>query len=488
MSSNTYSSSFIAQNISTLTIEFLDNKNSIQEYLLKLFVYIENTNPKLNAITSLQKDAALKRAQELINKDKKSHEFLYGVPVVIKENIQKIGFPVECASHILKGYKGQYDATAVKLLEDAGAIIIATANMDEFAMGSSNEHSVHGPVKNPHDNSRTSGGSSGGSAVACTAGFAPITFGSDTGGSVREPAAFCGIYGFKPSYGRISRFGLVAYGSSLDQISPFARCAEDLDLSMRVLGHEDPHDATTLPGHYESVLNKVNIKDKKIGIIRSLLTKGVDENVFKEFTLLENNLKQCGVEFIDIDIKSLEHSLSAYYVIACAEASSNLSRFDGIRYGHRAKNTSDLHDLYCKSRSEGFGKEVKRRIMLGTFALSAGYYDAYYGRAQSIREMIADEFAEQFTKVDYIYLPTAPASAFKLGGASLDPLQEYLYDIFTIPANLARIPAISIPALVNKNQLPVGLQFMAARGKDAELIAFAHELEKLKLIRTTQLV
>lgn len=481
------SQSFLSQNITSLSQNFANNKSSPQQYLADLFHYIEALNPKINAITSLEKEAALKRAQELENKRPQAHEFLYGIPIVIKENIQKMGYPVECASKILSGYKGQYDASVIKYLEQAGAIIIATANMDEFAMGSSNEHSVHGPVRNPHDHTRVSGGSSGGSAAACTLGFAPVSLGSETGGSVREPAAFCGIYGFKPSYGRVSRYGLVAYGSSLDQISPFARCAQDLDLTMQVIGREDKYDATTLRGNYESVLNKTSIQGKKIGVLRHILNKNVDENILQEFSLLEEKLRKYGVEFVDLELKSLEHTLSAYYVIACAEASSNLSRFDGIRYGYRAKNTTDLFDLYCKTRSEGFGSEVKKRIMLGNFALSAGHYDAYYGRAQAVREIITREFMEHFTKVDYIYLPTTPASAFKIGETSQDPLKEYLLDIFTIPANLARTPAISVPALVKKNQLPVGLQFMAAHGKDAQLIAFAHELEKLNLIGTTEL-
>jgi aspartyl-tRNA(Asn)/glutamyl-tRNA(Gln) amidotransferase subunit A len=487
MSSSLYSKQFISQTISSLAKDFINGK-SIQNYLQELFSYIEEVNPKLNAITSLQKEASLKRALELENRKPHSHEFLYGVPFIIKENIQKIDYPVECASNILKNYKGQYNATVVKDLEYAGAIIIATANMDEFAMGSANENSVHGAAHNPHDLSRTPGGSSGGSSAACTAGFAPVTLGSDTGGSVREPASFCGIFGFKPSYGRVSRFGLVAFGSSLDQISPFARCAEDLDITMRTIGHYDENDATSMLGHYESLLNKITIKGKKIGVPRSLLKQGVDENVLKEFNKLEHQLKTQGVEFIDIEIKTLEHTLSTYYVIASAEASSNLSRFDGIRFGYRTKNTEDLNDLYCKTRSEGFGNEVKRRIMLGTFALSSGYYDAYYGKAQAVREMMVEEFNELFKQVDYIYLPTAPASAFKLGESKQNPLKEYLYDVFTIPANLAKITAVSVPALVEKNQLPVGLQFMASNGKDAELIAFAHELEKQKLIGTTPLV
>ena len=488
MSSVQYSKSFLSQNISQLLNDFKNKKISITKYLEQVFAYIDQVNPKLNAVTSTQKEFALKRAQELENKTPEPHEFLYGIPFIIKENIQKLNYPVECASKILKGYKGQYDATAVQHLEAAGAIIIATANMDEFAMGSSNEHSAHGPVLNPHDISRSPGGSSGGSAASCCAGFTPVTLGSDTGGSVREPASFCGIYGFKPSYGRISRFGLVAFGSSLDQISPFARCAEDLDVTLKALGHHDKRDATSMLGHYESLLNKVHIEGTKIGVLRNLLKEGVDDNVLKEFNELEKNLTKRGVKFVDIEIKNLEHCLSAYYVIASAEASTNLSRFDGIRFGHRAKSSSDLNHLYSKTRSEGFGKEVKRRILLGTFALSAGYYDAFYGRAQALREMISKEFEEHLSTLDYIYLPTAPASAFKLGEANKDPLKEYLYDIFTIPANLARTPAISVPALVQKNKLPVGLQFIAAHGKDAQLIAFAHELEKHNLIGTTPLV
>jgi aspartyl-tRNA(Asn)/glutamyl-tRNA(Gln) amidotransferase subunit A len=478
---------FSDHRIGHLVSLFKNKDESIQEYLKNLFSYIEKYNPRLNALTSLQMEKALERAKELENKSPEEHETLYGVPIIIKENIQKKGFPVECASKILKGYKGQFDANAVELLEKAGAIVIATANMDEFAMGSSNEHSAHGPVKNPHDLSRVSGGSSGGSASSCAAGFAPVTLGSDTGGSVREPAAFCGIYGFKPSYGRVSRFGLVAYGSSLDQISPFARSAEDIDLVMQIIGREDARDATSLKGAYESQLNKVSIKGKKIGVIRSLLAQGVDDNVLQAFSDLEEKLKQQGAEFVDIDIKGLEHVLSVYYVIASAEASSNLSRFDGIRYGYRAESGESLYDLYCKTRGAGFGSEVKKRIMLGTFALSAGYYDAYYGKAQAVRQMISNEFEAAFSAIDFIYLPTAPANAFQLGETGQDLMKEYLYDIFTIPANLAGIPAISVPALQTQG-LPVGLQFLARRGCDAELVAFAHALEKENLVGTTPLV
>ncbi|KAB8031966.1 Asp-tRNA(Asn)/Glu-tRNA(Gln) amidotransferase subunit GatA [Fluviispira multicolorata] len=472
----------------SLVKTFCSGERKPSQYLEQLFEHIERINPELNAITSLQKEYALLRAKELEAKKPEAHQMLYGVPIVIKENIQKVDFPVECASKMLKGYRGQFNATVIESLENAGAIIIGSANMDEFAMGSANEHSSHGVVRNPHDPKRVSGGSSGGSSVACAAGFAPITLGSDTGGSVREPAAFCGIYGFKPTYGRVSRYGLVAFGSSLDQISPFARSVEDLDLVLKVIAHEDPLDSTSLRGCYESQIEKYTLKGKKIGVIRSLLKAGLDDNVLQEFQSLEENLKKYGVEFVDIEIPSLEHTLSVYYVIACAEASSNLSRYDGIRFGHRAEGTEDLNDLYSKSRSEGFGAEVKRRIMLGTFALSAGYYDAFYGRALAVRDMMAKEFASVFEKLDFIYMPTAPTSAFKFGENSHDPLKEYLYDVFTIPANLTGIPAISVPTKVGMGCLPVGVQFMAAKGRDAELIAFASALEKTKLIGTTALV
>lgn len=487
MSFSHISDDFSSHRIEMLVSEFVKNPEFMGEYLLKLFSYIEEKNPELNALTSLQKEQALQRASELQKAGPSASHFLYGVPVVIKENIQKKGFPVECASRILAGYKGQFDAHAVSCLEQAGAIVIATANMDEFAMGSSNEHSVHGAVKNPHDTSLVSGGSSGGSAVACTAGFAPLTLGSDTGGSVREPAAFCGIFGFKPTYGRVSRFGLVAYGSSLDQISPFARSAADIDFAMRALAIPDKRDATGLTSVYESCLGKVTLKGKRVGVIRHLLKEGIDQNVQEAFDQLETELKNQGVEFIDIDVNGLDSVLSVYYVIACAEASSNLSRFDGIRYGYRASDTENLAQLYCKTRGQGFGAEVKKRIMLGTFALSAGYYDAYYGKAQAIRQMICQEFEKAFAKVDFIYLPTAPSSAFKLGSNTQDPLKEYLYDIFTIPANLAGIPAVSVPAKNPKQNVPVGLQFFAKKEADAQLIAFAHAMETLGLVGTVAL-
>lgn len=478
---------FYAHTVQEIVYLFKKNPKAIESYLEKLFSFIENSNPKYNAVTSVQKDYALKRAHELSQSDANAvHAMpLFGVPVFIKENIQKLDFPIECASKLLKGYKGQYDASAITALEAAGAIIVGTANMDEFAMGASNEHSAHGPVKNPYDDTRVSGGSSGGPAVACALGYAPITLGTETGGSVRVPASFCGLFGFKPTYGRVSRYGVVAYGSSLDQISPFARTARDLDATMQVIGVYDPNDATTLKENYVSEIDQVskeNFKNITIGIPRSLFTEDVDKTVLKSFDDLEQKLQQFGVKIKDVAIDGSEYALSAYYVVATAEASSNLARFDGIRYGHRTTNAQSLYDLYCKTRAEGFGFEVKKRIMLGTFALSSGYYDAFYGRAQAVRNMLFKSFEKIFSDVDFLFLPTTPTSAVKIGANHGDSIKEYLIDMFTILANLAQIPAISVPANVHKNDLPIGLQFIAPKENDAKLIAFAHLLEKEKLI------
>lgn len=480
--------SFLNTNATELIAHFKNQNSDISGYYNKLFQYIETKNPDVNALTSIEKVAVQKRLEEIQKKLPESRGILYGLPIVIKENIQKVGYSVQCASKILQGYKGQFDSTLVSLLEKEDAVIIGTANMDEFAMGSSNEHSVHGPVKNPHDMKCVSGGSSGGSAVAATLGFAPITFGSDTGGSVREPAAFCGIYGFKPSYGRVSRYGLVAYGSSLDQISPFGRSVADLDLIMQVVGKPDEKDGTSLTQAYTSQLEKSELKGKKVGVLRHLLTDGVDDSVKNAFLKMEQELKNKGCDIVDVELSTLQSALSVYYILACSEASSNLSRFDGIRFGHRTKaDCKNLAELYAHSRSEGFGDQVKLRIMLGSFALSTGYYDAYYGKALDLRQRMMQECENIFQNVDFLYLPTAPSSAFPLGKVDHDPTQEYLFDVFTVFANLAGIPAISVPAPTATGEMPIGLQFMAQKGCDAQLLAFAHTLEKEKLTQVTPL-
>ncbi|MCA2959795.1 MAG: Asp-tRNA(Asn)/Glu-tRNA(Gln) amidotransferase subunit GatA [Silvanigrellales bacterium] len=473
---------------SSLASHFSSSPHSMLSYFESLMSSVEQRNPAVNALTSVQKEATLERVQRLASRGPQEGETLFGVPIILKENIQKVGFPVQCASRILEGYRGQFDATAVERLERAGAVLYATANMDEFAMGSSNENSVHGPVRNPYDLSRVSGGSSGGSAVACALGFAPVTLGSDTGGSVRQPASYCGVYGFKPSYGRVSRYGLVAYGSSLDQISPYARTAADLDIVLQVMAGEDPRDATTLREPYVSHWGRLRLDGVRVGIPRGLVSHARESgklhpSVARALDKMEAELRAAGAKVIDVEISGIDVALPAYYLIACAEASSNLSRFDGIRFGRRAHEKNlDLAALYARSRAEGFGDEVKRRIMLGTFALSEGYAEAYYGRAQAAREALASGFKEAFQTVDVLLTPTAPTPAFELGRVEDDPTRVYFNDIFTIPANLARLCAVSVPApLALTEFLPVGLQFCAPQGKDAWLVDLVRCLEEHSL-------
>ena len=464
-----------------LAASFRAKELSIVSYLEGLFSHIDSHNKELNALTQVEREYALQRAKELDARGCKPGESLFGVPFIIKENIQKRGFSVACGSKILSGYKGQFDSFVVRKLEEAGAIPIASANMDEFAMGSSNEHSVHGPVLNPHDLSRVSGGSSGGPAAACSAGFSPFSLGSDTGGSVREPAAFCGIYGFKPTYGRVSRYGLVAYASSFDQISPFARSSDDLDLIMNILGQHDEEDETSLLQNYSALDGFSQLKGLKVGIIKDLFSTGMDDSVLSAFEHMKEQLVRLGAELVDVEVKGIKASLAVYYTLACSEASSNLARFDGIRYGYRAQESEDLHDLYCRTRSEGFGAEVKRRIMLGTFALSAGYAKDYYHKAQNIRDILKKNFAKAFREVSVILTPTAPTPAFRLGEHMQDPLAMYLNDIFTIPVNIAGLPALSVPCRI-ASPLPVGLQFIGPKNSDKFLIQLSKHLEQNDIV------
>ena len=460
-------------------------EQTVTQVVETLCSWMETSTASTNAITSVQRSAALERAHSL-DKANTIERYLplFGVPVIIKENIQKKGYPVECASAILKGYKGQFTATAVERLEGAGAVILGTANMDEFAMGTANEFSVHGAVRNPHNLNKVSGGSSGGSAVACATGCAPIALGSDTGGSVRQPASFCGIYGFKPTYGRVSRYGLVAYGSSLDQISPFARNAKDLSLVMSVLGGHDPRDATSLTTPWPQTPAPLRLEGLRVGVPEDLFQEGVAPDVLQKLATFRKQLEDQGARLEPVQLPSLKYTLSAYYILACAEASSNLGRYDGIRYGHRAQNAEDLMDLYAQSRSEGFGPEVKLRIMLGTFALSAGFYNSYYAKAQQARRLMAQDFAQAFTTLDTILLPTAPTSAFDRGLRNQDPITSYLNDIFTIPANLAGIPALSVPVGMGTAGMPIGMQFFGPHGHDAFLLELANVLETAGLAKS----
>ncbi|MBX7187866.1 MAG: Asp-tRNA(Asn)/Glu-tRNA(Gln) amidotransferase subunit GatA [Vicinamibacteria bacterium] len=407
---------------------------------------------------------------------------LAGVPIAIKDVIHVKGLATTCGSKILNRFATPYDATVIRRLRNAGAIVLGKLNMDEFAMGSSNENSAFGPVRNPWDLTRVPGGSSGGSAAAVSARFAAMALGSDTGGSIRQPAAFCGVVGLKPTYGRVSRYGLVAFASSLDQIGPLTRSCADAALSLSVIAGQDVHDATSSPRvveDYGAALGE-SARGLRIGVPRDFL-KGVDAGVMAEFDKSIAALQADGAAIVDIALPNAPHAIATYYLVATAEASSNLARFDGVRYGLRtesAASKSSLKDMYGETRDAGFGPEVKRRIILGTFVLSSGYYDAYYLRAQKVRTLIRRDFETAFASCDVIATPTTPSPAFKLGEKTANPLEMYLADVFTVPANLAGVPGLSVPCGFS-NGLPVGLQFVGPMFQEATLLRAGHALERL---------
>ena len=408
---------------------------------------------------------------------------LGGIPIAIKDNINVLGQPCTCGSKFLKNFISPYDATVIRKLRAAGAIPFGRMNQDEFAMGSSTENSALQVTRNPHDLTRIPGGSSGGSAAAVADLTAIAALGSDTGGSIRQPASHCGVVGLKPSYGRVSRYGLVAFASSLDQIGPLTQSVEDAALILQAIAGGDPLDSTCLDAPVPDYLSGLNdgVKGLKLGIPKEYFGEGIDPGVRKNVEAAIQKLAAQGAEIIEISLPHTEHAVATYYVIAPAEASSNLSRFDGIRYGHRAANPADILDLYKKSREEGFGPEVKRRIILGTYVLSSGYYDAYYNHAQKVRTLIRRDFENAFQQVDAILSPVVPSPARKIGGFSADPLHEYLSDIFTIAANLAGIPGISIPCgstdFDGGKNLPVGLQILAPHLGEAKLLQIAKAAE-----------
>ncbi|MBW2316278.1 MAG: Asp-tRNA(Asn)/Glu-tRNA(Gln) amidotransferase subunit GatA [Deltaproteobacteria bacterium] len=387
---------------------------------------------------------------------------LDGIPVVVKDNFSQQGEPTGCASKILEGYVSPYDAGAVEGLGRAGAIIVGRTNMDEFAMGSSNENSAYGPVRNPWDGERVPGGSSGGSAVAVAAGIVPVAFGSDTGGSIRQPASHCGVVGMKPTYGRVSRYGLVAFASSLDQIGPLAHSAADAAVALAAVAGHDPRDSTSLPEpvpDYAAGLDG-DVSGLTIGLPREyFVEEGVDPDVLARVREGVEVLQAAGAKVREVTLPHTEHAIAAYYLIATAEASSNLARFDGVRYGHRAEGATQLRELYERSRSEGFGAEVKRRILLGTYVLSSGYYDAYYKKALQVRTLLRRDFEAAFRECDVLATPTTPAPAFKLGENTRDPLRMYMADVYTVAAPIAGIPGISVPCGF-AHGLPVGLQLL----------------------------
>ena len=409
---------------------------------------------------------------------------LGGIPIALKDNINVLGQPCTCGSKFLENFISPYDATVVRKLRAAGAIPFGRMNQDEFAMGSSTENSALQTTRNPHDHDRVPGGSSGGSAAAVADLTAIAALGSDTGGSIRQPASHCGIVGLKPSYGRVSRYGLVAFASSLDQIGPLTQSVEDAALILQAIAGGDPQDSTCLDAPVPDYLSGLNdgVKGLKLGIPKEYFGEGIDPGVRKNVDAAIQALAAQGAEIVEISLPHTEHAVATYYIIAPAEASSNLSRFDGIRYGHRSSNPADILDLYKKSREQGFGPEVKRRIILGTYVLSSGYYDAYYSHAQKVRTLIRRDFENAFTQVDAILSPVAPSPARKIGSVSGDPLHEYLSDIFTIAANLAGIPGISIPCGTTDfdggKNLPVGLQILAPHLGEAKLLRIAKAAER----------
>jgi aspartyl-tRNA(Asn)/glutamyl-tRNA(Gln) amidotransferase subunit A len=409
---------------------------------------------------------------------------LGGVPVGIKDVINVRGQPCSCASKILEGYRAPYDATVVRKLREAGAIPFGRLNMDEFAMGSSTENSARQVTRNPWDLERIPGGSSGGSAAAVSAREVPASLGSDTGGSIRQPAALCGCVGLKPGYGRVSRYGLVAFASSLDQIGPFARTTADCAALLEAIAGPDPRDSTSLdvpPENFRAALGRDNLRGTRLGMPKEYFIEGMDPRVKAKVTEAIDTCANLGAEIVELSLPHTAYAVSVYYIIATAEASANLSRFDGVRYGHRAENPAGILDMYTHSRAGGFGREVKRRIILGTYVLSSGYYDAYYLRAQKVRTLIRRDFSNAFENVDAIVCPTTPEPAFPIGERSDDPLKMYLADIFTIAANLAGICGISVPCgFVEEGgaRLPVGVQFLGKDLDEARLLGIADAYER----------
>jgi len=446
----------------------ISNKEIIEE----VYDHIQE-NEHLNAFITLNKDSALKKSEDLDNNP--SDLPLAGIPIAQKDLFCTKGLRTTCGSKILNDFIPPYSATVIENLENAGCISIGKTNMDEFAMGSSNETSFFGNVENPWGKNLVPGGSSGGSAAAVSAGIVPAASATDTGGSIRQPASLCGITGLKPTYGRISRWGMIAFASSLDQAGPMARTAEDCALLLNQMCSHDEKDTTSLDDvipNFEENLNQP-LKDKKIGIVKDLDLSSLDNEVVKVY---EDSLKEfeaLGAKLIDISLPNLSLSVPTYYVVAPAECSSNLSRFDGVKFGRRSEDPKDLEELYIKSRSEGFGDEVKRRILIGSYVLSAGYYDAYYKKAQQVRRLIKNDFDKAFSNVDVIMTPTTRGPAFEMGSKGSDPIQMYLEDLFTISANLAGLPAISIPN-GNVDNKPTGIQIIGNFLDESSILNFAH--------------
>ena len=454
---------------------------SAEELSRALLGRIRQLDPQLNSFITVTEDLALEQARAADARRAAGESgALLGAPIAHKDLFCTQGVLTSCASKILTGFKAPYDATVVEKLAAAGAVSLGKLNMDEFAMGSANESSHYGPVKNPWDTSRVPGGSSGGSAAAVAARLIPAATGTDTGGSIRQPAALTNLTGLKPTYGRVSRWGMIAYASSLDQGGPIARTAEDCALLLGAMAGFDPKDSTCVDQPVDDYLAALNqpLAGLRIGLPKEYFGNGLDSRIAERVLAVVEELRKLGATVKDISLPNMRHAIPAYYVIAPAEASSNLSRFDGVRFGYRCENPVNLEDLYKRSRGEGFGAEVKRRIMVGTYALSAGYYDAYYLKAQKIRRLIKNDFVAAFSEVDLILGPTTPNPAWKLGEKANDPVAAYLEDIYTITANLAGIPGLSMPAGF-VDGLPVGVQLLAPYFQEGRLLNVAHQYQQV---------
>jgi aspartyl-tRNA(Asn)/glutamyl-tRNA(Gln) amidotransferase subunit A len=446
------------------------------------YARIQQEDGEIGAFLTLCRDRALKQADSIdrMAAEGKPLPPLAGVPVGIKDVMSTRGVRTTAGSKILENYIPPYDCTAVTRLEAAGAVVLGKTNCDEFAMGSSNENSAYRPVHNPHDLSRVPGGSSGGSAAAVAAHMAVAALGSDTGGSIRQPASFCGVVGFTPTYGRVSRYGLIAFASSLDHIGPLTRTVKDTAIVLRTIAGRDPMDSTSVDmpvPDYVAELDKP-VRGVKIGVAKEYFGEGLDHQVRQAVERAIDKLKALGSEIVPVSLPHTPYAIPAYYLIATAEASANLARFDGVRYGHRARGVKTLSEMYRRSRDQGFGAEVKRRIMLGTYALSRGYYDAYYLKAQKVRTLLTRDFEQAFHKVDAIVAPTSPTAAFRLGEKSDDPLAMYLADIYTVTADLAGIPAISVPCGETNEKLPIGLQILGKHFDETTILRLAHAYEQ----------
>ncbi len=470
-------------NLTELTVhelkEKLNNKEITSQDIVKAYVdRINEKEPEVKAFITTLCDEALEQAKKI--DEEGDYSSFKGIPIGIKDNINITGVKTTCASRMLENFVSPYDATVIEKLKDEGIINLGKLNMDEFAMGGSTEYSYFKKTSNPWDLNRVPGGSSGGSAAAVAAGMAPWALGSDTGGSIRQPSSFCGVVGMKPTYGLISRYGLVAFASSLDQIGPITKDVRDNAMLLNIIAGHDEKDTTSENIEKKDYVKalKNDVKGLKIGVPKEFYGEGINPEVKKALETAIAKYKELGAEVEEFSMDVAKYALATYYIIACAEASSNLGRFDGIRYGYRTKEFSNLKDIYKNSRSEGFGAEVKRRIILGTYVLSSGYYDAYYKKAQQVRTLVKNEFSKAFEKYDVIVTPTAPTVAFNIGEKSNNPLEMYLADICTVPINIAGVPAISVPCGVDSNGMPIGMQIIGKHFAEETILNAAYTYEQ----------